>query len=880
MRLRVFVFALMATGAMLFSSPTLGSEAPSEPNGVARLLGQLRSADSSDRMRALFELKKRPPEQTEAAIPALIEVLETGNAWNRELAIEALGRYGPKAAPALPALVQVLKTEQQALVEDAGWAIARVDPKGAGDVPNLLRQLCSSKEDDRLRAAQHLAHICAESRYVRNPEVDLDPIVAGLRAALADESKAVRRGVLIVLKNAGRAAREAAPAVARLADDRDSALRRQVVEVLRAIADAEGVALETVIRATRDADAGVRERALEAIWDWCSPYGSMVESVMPVLTRALDDEEEGVRYFAILALGKIGDRAAPAVPRLCELMAERDSGLASTVIPEALGKIIGRNLRRYSGSVRSIEDAAGGYVDPVAEKEHVTEKEVDLAVDALSAALEPPANERLAESVTKALAQIGPRAKSAAGVLRKALGHTSPRVRANAAMAIEYIGPAAKAALPDLVRALGDDEYDVRDSVVRALYGVARGSAEITPHLAAALEDEDWRVRRLAALALAESDQEAVGLLIPLLASTNAGEAASAAMALGRIGPRASASVPALVEALRHEDEDVRAEAAEAIARIGRATPSAKKALIGIVAPGTGRDAWHALQALAQLRLDQTDAAALADLEMSDLSRLTDDVFVCLFPFPNEALTFLERNPRAIDRSSNPRPLCAIIDRTEKGCVALRKAILAHPELPATVMAWSGDPRFLPVIRERMEKGNRYDRILLSACARACGKPADKVVEISEDQPGGFRPPSASGTGDRRRMPANFTGAHGDGHAIVLVTGHVLMPTGLPAENPRLFDSTNRMLIPEGRRDPLPVRYDPETGRFVFLSQVFAAYAWGSKEPGPYQTGPGLVWIEAEGAKPFRFVFFDEMPEVRITLSPQSDDESEETAEQ
>ena len=62
--------------------------------------------------------------------------------------------------------------------------------------------------------------------------------------------------------------------------------------------------------------------------------------------------------------------------------------------------------------------------------------------------------------------------------------------------------------------------------------------------------------------------------------------------------------------------------------------------------------------------------------------------------------------------------------------------------------------------------------------------------------------------------------------------------------------------------------YDHQSGRFVFLTNVFAAYSMGDDQPesGPYQNGSAQIRVEAAGFKPLVVQFFDEMPDVRITL--------------
>jgi len=65
--------------------------------------------------------------------------------------------------------------------------------------------------------------------------------------------------------------------------------------------------------------------------------------------------------------------------------------------------------------------------------------------------------------------------------------------------------------------------------------------------------------------------------------------------------------------------------------------------------------------------------------------------------------------------------------------------------------------------------------------------PPDRVVRLDEQTPFERYPlPASAKGGDRRRMPENFAGAHGDGTTDVIVTGKILMPDGSPAPNPQL----------------------------------------------------------------------------------------------
>ena len=62
---------------------------------------------------------------------------------------------------------------------------------------------------------------------------------------------------------------------------------------------------------------------------------------------------------------------------------------------------------------------------------------------------------------------------------------------------------------------------------------------------------------------------------------------------------------------------------------------------------------------------------------------------------------------------------------------------------------------------------------------------------------------------------------------------------------------------------------EAESGRSIdrpgFKQMIVAAR---QKNPGPQNTGPTYILIEAKNAKPLQVRFFDEMPDVEITLTP------------
>jgi len=189
--------------------------------------------------------------------------------------------------------------------------------------------------------------------------------------------------------------------------------------------------------------------------------------------------------------------------------------------------------------------------------------------------------------------------------------------------------------------------------------------------------------------------------------------------------------------------------------------------------------------------------------------------------------------------------------------------------LPPIMMGLLQDESFLPALDEQMKTADPHGRTLLEACARACGRTPQRIVKLSKEEQGDFKPTSAWPGSEPKRKPKEMQG-HGDGFTRVLVTGTLRMADGTPARRPEFYAANDRMLLGLAERQPDSILYDQKTGKFVFLTTVFAAYAMekGAQEPGPYQTGSALTHIEAEGAEPLDVRFFDEMPHVEIRLKP------------
>ncbi len=183
------------------------------------------------------------------------------------------------------------------------------------------------------------------------------------------------------------------------------------------------------------------------------------------------------------------------------------------------------------------------------------------------------------QKAARALAALGPSARSAAPALAAGLKDSSTAQQIACARALGKIGPDARPAVPELSARTGKSENpELRMAAIEALGAIGDPSA--LSALDATLLDDDLKVRR------------------------------SAARALALMGPAARPSVPALISSLKHGNED----AAQALGKIKdpEAVPALTEAL------GDWRTVYGAAWALKEIGPSGSQAAiALEQLTVS-----------------------------------------------------------------------------------------------------------------------------------------------------------------------------------------------------------------------------------------------------------------------
>ncbi|BBM86171.1 HEAT repeat-containing PBS lyase [Candidatus Uabimicrobium amorphum] len=219
-------------------------------------------------------------------------------------------------------------------------------------------------------------------------------------------------------------------------------------------------------------------------------------------------------------------------------------------------------------------------------------------------------NENVRSSVANTLGEMGEKAHSAVPYLIPLLQDPHKNVRSSAAHVLGKIGEKAEQAIDDIVSLLQDRNSEVRKSAAEALGGIGQkarltvkyltplleddlinvrttvikalgniGGKAVVPALILALKDQDENVRFSAKLTLGGIGEKAVVPTLTLaLRDQDRDMRKTVTKVLGNIGGKAV--VPALTLALRDQDRDVREYAAGALGKIGEKAEKAVPALI------------------------------------------------------------------------------------------------------------------------------------------------------------------------------------------------------------------------------------------------------------------------------------------------------------
>lgn len=365
-----------------------------------------------------------------------------------------------------------------------------------------------------------------------------------------------------------------------------------------------GKSADAWVRDLADADYVVRDQARTTLKE-------MGRQATNAVSRALRTHDSALHETAFRLSQRLGfGRVAPPVAHLHREKAAAFVADMGPHQPAAVPALIELLTDRHAPVVQEAEGALRRIGAP--------------AVDAVIAALES-GDKATRAAAARVLRDFTPPPLRAVEPLRRSLNDSAANVRTEAAVSLGRIAPPTAKTTAALGALLGDGAPHVRAAAAQALGRQGPSAAPLVAALRRRLIDEDAAVRLRAAEALWHITQDA-SLALPALCACLGDDDLrwQAALVAGEIGPEAAPAVPALIEALKHEQVHRPARfAASTSVALGKIGKAAVPSLIEVLSDTRPHARLNAAAALGQIG---PDARAAASALVSVLSEADGDL--------------------------------------------------------------------------------------------------------------------------------------------------------------------------------------------------------------------------------------------------------------
>lgn len=386
------------------------------------------------------------------------------------------------------------------------------------------------------------------------------------------------------------------------------------------------------------------------------------------------------------------------------------------------------------------------------------------------------------------------------------------------------------------------------------------------------VNDSDSEVREAAAIALITAPRSSDAVQSAILACIKSDDSSANWYVMQQrtnAWPEVDLTIDSLIENLSSQDFSKHHSASDLLRWYGaRARRYSKRIVEAVLKGGNHKD--RSLKMYVFYDIGLTDDAMRVLINRADELSEEESAIVALslLEYPDALKLLQTKHPQLIPSlEDHDARLFPFLCKHQYEPHKTRDWLASADSLPANIMGMLGDRRFIQELAKLEKTSSSHRKTFLSACKRACGAKAGLVLDVDSKHPGNFRPASAWPNTDERRRSKTAAG-HGDGTTDVMVTGEIRGADGSHPKAVRFFRTNDAMLLGTKQDDSAPLLYNQQSGRFVFLTNLFAAYSVGADrlEAGPYQTGSTQLRVEAPGFKPLIVQFFDEMPDIRITL--------------
>jgi HEAT repeat protein len=488
---------------------------------------------------------------------------------------KVLADGGPAA---VPVLVEMLHDEDQEVRFQATLALGAMDPSPRDAAPALADALF--KEENR-------GALSLGTRIL--VQIDPDAAVAMLASTLREHPKMRRRiWAATDLAGLGIDARAAVPALRETLKATNATLRLTAAQSLWRITHHGEEIVPVACELIRPADKvwqesasrlGSPDPALQLLRDMGPQAAPAIPKLMQVIKYADVGKKSNERYSAILAidcLGTMGPRAREVEPELIALLRDPELRFAAA-----------RSLCRIDpgllGTTRTLVKIKAPVLRSYAALVYCTLQQVQFDYQAgtptPSLPVHPTGPDR--ELISVLVGAIGDRDASTRHWAADALIW---QFRSPLAQAVSKQATAAVAStIPMLTAYLNHADADVRATSARVLGELRAEARPAIPALVGSLQSKDISVQAAAAEALGKIGPEAkpaVPVLTSLLEHGDSEVRWAAVTALGRIGPGAKSAMPELIKLLKHPDLSTGELAATALGRMGPEAMTAVPALL------------------------------------------------------------------------------------------------------------------------------------------------------------------------------------------------------------------------------------------------------------------------------------------------------------
>ena len=444
-------------------------------------------------------------------VPTFLELLQSENPKDRDLAQKHLVEIGP---PVIPQLAELAETLAEPELKKLAIQIFY-------EIGNVEAIILAASEKRGVNA--HELFVEALARLGKN---SINPIIQVLRI---NSSQDVRK---IVEESFARIGPQVIPKLLPLSYDPNAAVRKGVEYTIKSFGHSAVPYLITILQIS--ASLAQKKFALMALANIGPQAQKAITVIKPMLTKKGE-----LQYPAIYAVQKIGKVAKDVIPELKQAFSESQDWMVRAAAANALANADKAAASALPSLIRRLQREEYG--------------EVRLAI-------------------CRAIAAMGIKGKAAVPQLVLTLEDLDETVVQAAAEALGNIGPEARTAIPNLILALSSFGSGVRQSAARALAKIGRASI---PKLIYTLRFvEDAGARQGAAMALKFMGPKASSAISSLILALRTDYVdivrSEAALALGEIGPVSIRSILSLIEASQNDSMLVREAVAKALAKLGK----------------------------------------------------------------------------------------------------------------------------------------------------------------------------------------------------------------------------------------------------------------------------------------------------------------------